>query len=281
MCRVIRVGVCVLVPILWSALCLPLYADSCSDAKSTAEKYFSLYEDIRRMIPEEQTRFVEAACDADEEERSSVMEDAGHRVESNVLSKADELSRLRDDANKSLQSAMDRDECKDQKDDLDRLQKRVDEVSRRVTTMSNGVRAGNNPVFAALRDLGQKAHKEYQAMNSSDENANSKFGTAEVSLSEIGRRVDFLDPKECQVVELKPDANSSAQEDGFKDAKEARDWLNKPENLKAFIKEHEAYAKCKKFVARVDCYHFCPGVADDGSLQVGSLDWKTGCKGPE
>ncbi len=281
MIKAVRVALSLLFPLLWSALYLPVFADSCDDAKSAAEKYLNQYEEIRRMLPEEQKRFVEAACSADDEERANVMDEAGHRVESTIVSQADELNRLHDEASKSLQTAIDADECKDKKDDLTRLQSRVDEVSKRIDTMSNGVHAGSNPVFSALRDLGQKAHAEYQSMNSSFDNANSKYGNAEVSLSDIGRRVDFMDPRGCQVVELKPDSNSSAQSDGFDDAKKARDWLNDPENLAKFIEQYPAYKNCKKFVARVDCYHYCPGVADDGSLQLGSIDWKTGCKGPE
>jgi hypothetical protein len=279
--RIIRMGVFVLCPALLSSLCLPLYADSCDDAKDKGEKYLSTYEDVRHLLPEEQQEFVKAACEADDEELPKVLEEGGHRVESQVLSQIDELDSLKKDALSSLKTAIDADECKDKEDDLTKLQDRVAEVSERIKKMSNGVRMGSNPVFNAMRDLGQKTHKEYQSMNSSFDNVNPRYGNAEVSLSDIARRVDFMDAEHCQVVELKPDSNSSAQSEGFDDAKKARDWLNNPDNRKKFVEDHPTYAKCEKFVARVDCYHYCPEVLEDGELHLGSIDWKTGCKGPE
>lgn len=281
MSRVIQMQACILSVILSSSFCLPLYADSCDDAKDKVQEYLNMYEELRRMIPEEQKEFVEAACTADDEELAKVLDEAGHRAESQILSQADHLKSLHDDASKSLDAAINADECKDKKDDLSRMQDRVEEIANRIDKMGDGVKMGSNPVFNAMRDLGQKTHKEYQSMNSSFDNVNPKYGSSEVSISDISRRVDFMDAKGCQVVELKPDSNSSAQSDGFDDAKKARDWLNDPENLATFIQKYPAYANCKKFVARVDCYHYCPAVLDDGSLQVGSIDWKSGCKGPE
>jgi hypothetical protein len=279
--RIIRMGVFVLCPALLSSLCLPLYADSCDDAKDKGEKYLSTYEDVRHLLPEEQQEFVKVACEADDEELPKVLEEGGHRVESQVLSQIDELNSLRDDALSSLKTAIDADECKDKEDDLTKLQDRVVKISERIEKMSNGVRMGSNPVFNAMRDLGQKAHKEYQDRNSGFNNVREKYGNAEVSLPDISRRVDFMDPKDCQVVELKPESNSSAQSEGFDDAKKARDWLNDADNRKQFVEKYPAYAKCEKFVARVDCYRYCPEVQEDGELHLGDIEWKTGCKGPE
>jgi len=279
--RTIRIVLFALLPVLCSVAGLPVWADQCGDAKNIADQYLGHYEDIREMLPKEQKKFVEAACQADDEERAQIMKEVGARVEEQISDKATELTHMRDDAKQSLKAAIDADECKDQKDELKTLLDRVGDISDRIEKMSNGVSAGSNPVFSALRELGQQAHSAYQSMNSSFQNAASKYGNAEVSLSDISRRVDFMDPRGCQVVELKPDSNSSAQSDGFDDAKKARDWLNDPDNFKKFVDQYPAYKDCKKFVARVDCYHYCPGVAEDGSLQLGSIDWKTGCKGPE
>lgn len=279
--KTIRILLFAALPALCSLASLPVWADQCGDAKDIADQFLGHYEDIRELLPKEQQKFVEAACQADNEERAQVMKEVGARVEEEISDKATELDHMRDDAIQHLKAAIDADECKDQKDDLETLLDRVGDISDRIEKMKDRVRAGNNPVFSALRDLGQQAHKEYQDMNSSFQNAAEKYGNAEVSLSDVARRVDFMDPKGCQVVELKPDSNSSAQSDGFDDAKTARDWLNKPDNFQKFVADYPAYKDCKKFVARVDCYHYCPGVADDGSLQLGSIDWKTGCKGPE
>lgn len=280
--RSFRIMLLAVLPVLCSGASLPAWADQCGDAKNIADQYLGHYEDIREMLPKEQQKFVEAACKADNEERAQVMKEAAARVEEQISDKATELNHMRDDARQNLKAAIDADECKDQKDDLSRQLDRVNEVSERIDKMSNGVRGGNNPVFAAMRELGQQTHSAYQSMNGSFQSTTSNYGgDAEVSMSDIARRVDFMDPKGCQVVELKPDSNSSAQSDGFDDAKKARDWLNDPDNFKKFVEEYPAYKDCKKFVARVDCYHYCPGIADDGSLQLGSIDWKTGCKGPE
>jgi hypothetical protein len=281
--HVARLSVFALIPVLCVELgiCATPNGDKCDDAKDAAQKYLDLYEDIRRMIPEEQSRFVDAVCHADEDARADPPQRGRSEGRKHSLFSSSVLLRkLGDDADKALQSAIESDECKEKADDLIALQKRCQEISKRIDRMSNGVRAGNNPVFSALRDLGQKAHMAYQSMGSTLDNANSKDGDAEVRLDDISRQVDFLDPDGCQVVELKPDANSDPQNDGMEDAKKARDWLNDPTNLATFVQDHPKYAHCTKFVARVDCYHFCPVVLEDGSLQVGNMDWKT-CKGPE
>jgi hypothetical protein len=241
---------------------LEMHEDKCADAKDAAQKYLDTYETIRKMELDEQSHFVDAVCRSDEEERSSVLQEAGRRVESMVHSNIDQSKELKEAADTALKAAIESEDCKE-KDDLVDLQKRCQVVSDRIDRMMVRISASSNPVFDAFKDFGQKIHKIYQDKNSRVENANETYGNAEVTLKDIARRVDFMDPEGCQVIELKPKANSSARNDGFDDGKKARDWLNDAKNLPEFIAKYPKYSHCTKFVTRVDCYTFCPEVQED------------------
>ena len=255
-------------------------ADSCDDAKDAAQKYIDSYEEIRTIDTDALKRLIKAVCGSDEvdwnsdEERKQVFRDEAQRVESTVLGEKSKLDDLKADADSKLTAAISDDQCQEKKDDLSDLQKRVAEVSERIEKISStGVKLGSNPAFDKLRELGQEAHNDYYSHNSK---------CAPYRDIKVGdRKPDCLDPDLCMVIELKPD-NSRAAGNGWDAAKESRDLLNQDEGFDTVAEEDsnfkENFSKCKgKFKARVDCYHYCPEVDDDGNLRSTSLDWVT-CK---
>ncbi len=269
---------CCLVSLLTVALLLTLApharADSCDNAKDAAQKYIDSYEEIRTMDVDALKRLIKAVCDADVEERKQVFRDEADRVESLVLGEKSKLDSLKDDANSKLSAAISDDQCKDKKDDLSALKNRIEEVSGRIEKVSKtGVKAGSNPAFDKLRELGQEAHNDYYSHNSK---------CADYRDLKIGDlKPDCLDPDHCMVIELKPD-NSRAAGNGFTNAKTSRDLLNDDKGFDAAADQNSnfknAFSQCKgKFKARVDCYHYCPEVDDEGNLKSTSLDWTT-CK---
>ncbi len=249
-------------------------ADSCDDAKDAANKYTDSYEEIRTIDVDALKHLVKAVCDADAGERKQVFRDEADRVESLVLGEKSKLDGERDDANSKLDAAIADDQCQDKKDDLSALKDRIGEVSGRIEKISQtGVKLGSNPAFDKLRELGQQAHDDYYSHNSK---------CADYRDLKVGDlKPDCLDPDKCMVIELKPD-NSRAADNGWTNAQASRDLLNSDEGFDATAEANsnfkDAFAQCKgKFKARVDCYHYCPDVDDDGNLKSTSLDWTT-CK---
>jgi len=243
-------------------------ADSRSDAADVAQKYIDSYETIRTMEVEQMKRLIKAVCDADDDERKSVFRDEAERVASMVASEKDKLDKLKADANSKLEAAASDPQCED-KNKLSDLQNRVKELSDRIERIAEkGVHAASNPAFDKLRELGQMAHDDYY---------NHHSGCAPFRDIKVGDlKPDCILADECVVIELKPNS-SRAGYNGWRQAKDARDRLNTDDGFDALdAKAKEALANCKgKFKARVDCYHYCPDVDDDGNVKSTSLDWFT------
>ena len=249
-------------------------ADSCDDAKDAAQKYTDSYEEIRQLDVDALKRLVKAVCDADADEQVQVFRDEAQRVESLVLGEKSKLDTLKAEANSKLTAAISDDQCRDKRNNLSDLQKRVEEISGRIEKISNtGVKLGSNPAFDKLRELSQEAHNDYYSHNS------KCAPYRDIRVGDL--KPDCLDPDACLVIELKPD-NSRAADKGWSAAKQSRDLLNEDKGFDATADKNssfkEKFSQCKgKFKARVDCYHYCPDVDDEGNLKSTSLGWAT-CK---
>lgn len=246
------------------------HADSCTDAVDAAQKYIDSYETIRTMTVDNLKHLVKAVCDADEDKQERILSDEKNRVESMVASEKSNLDKAKADANSKLTAAISDTQCQD-KDKLADLQKRVEELSNRITKIADkGANMGSNPAYDRLRKLGQEAHDDYYEHNR--ECANYR------DIPVGGLKPDCILPDKCIVIELKKDISSAASE-GWRDAQESRDRLNTEAGFNALdSKYQEKFSSCKgKFTARVDCYHYCPDVDNEGNIQSTSLDWTT-CK---
>ena len=274
MLRRTQTWVYLLAMILASGNAHGVYADDlCSGAKGAAENYLNKYEDLRKLDKDLLVRLVDAVCKADDDERKAVYREAKDRLERAIQDETEnDLAKLKANADDSLKAAIADDKCRDEKDALARLQDRVREISERIENLKKKIVGTSNPALLKLAELGQEAHKDYQQIHSEVENANHDYADAEVKVGD--QKVDFLDSKRCKVVELKPQA-SSAVSRGWRYAQDARDWLNRPENLAQFIKDYPHYAECQKFTAQVDCYHYCPEINDEGELASTSIAWYT------
>ena len=244
-------------------------ADSCSDAEDAAQKYIDSYNTIRTMEVDQLKRLVKAVCDADEDERTKVSDDEKPRVESMVASNKSDLDKAKADALSKLSAAISDDQCSN-KSKLNSLKEDVDKYAERIQKIAdNGAQLGSNPAFDKLRKMGQMAHDDYYQHHS------ECAPYRDIPVGSL--KPDCILPDECVVIELKPD-NSRAAYNGYSNAKDSRDKLNTEDGFNALDSKYkEAFASCKqkKFRARVDCYHYCPDVNDEGQFTSTSIDWTT------
>jgi hypothetical protein len=268
--KTITCAVSVLVTAFLITLASPARADSCSDAERAAQKYIDSYESIRTMEVDQLKRLVTAVCEVDEDDRKKVSDDEKNRVESMVASNKGDLDRARADATSKLSAAISDAQCQGNKSKLESLQKDVEKYAERIQNIAeNGARLGSNPVFDKLRKMGQMAHDDYY------EHHSECAAYRDIQVGDL--KPDCILPNECVVIELKPD-NSRAAYNGYRNAKDSRDKLNTDDGFNALDSKYkEAFASCKqkKFRARVDCYHYCPEVDDNGQFRSTSIDWTT------
>lgn len=241
-------------------------ADECDDALRLTGNYVDSYEGIRRLGVDEQRRLVDAICHADDDERISIGRDAENRVRTQVSNEYEKLDRLFNDATKATDKALNSEQCKEKRSQLSDASNRMRDISARIDRMTSAVRAGNNPVFSKLREIGQIAHQEYQSHS-------GECVAREVTVGNY--RADCISSS-CDVIEVKPNS-SRAISTGRDQARGARDVLNTSESEFAKLKnEYPKLAECGgKFKARVDCYIYCPDIDDNGEMRSASIGWST------
>jgi hypothetical protein len=255
--------------VLFAGLSSPTWAGAYDDAMEAANHFIDSYEEIRQMDVEQLTRFVEAVCHADMDERESVANEERSRVEGMIKDQKQRLDGEKAAADSKISTAMSDPQTEDeQKDKLERIQDRMIEVAKRIQNIEdNGVRAGSNPAFDKLRKFGQMAHDDYNLFHSE---------CAEFRDIPVGNlKPDCILPAEsCIVIELKPE-NDRDIANGWKNAEDSRDLLNTSKGFDALSDDYKTkLAGCMgKFTARVDCYHYCPHINDDGTITDGNGDW--------
>lgn len=243
-----------------------------SSARSKADEFKSRQEDLKKLTPAETRKVVTAICEADEEARRDVSQEALARVSQEVKDKSGELEHMRDDANRLLDEVISDENLKDRQDEAKALKDDVQKRWEIIDRMTQSLRGANHPVVSFILTKGQEAHVERQ--NTCD--------AREVVLDD--GRLDCLmaSGETCVVVELKPD-NSRAISKGKDQARRYVDQLNKElkktdsELIKKLIDIKSDFAKCKRFESRIDCYKLCPDINEDNEFRDTRADWRTDC----
>jgi hypothetical protein len=138
--------------------------------------------------------------------------------------------------------------------------------------MTRSLRGSNHPVVSWMVDQGNRAHVDRQY----------SCDAKEISLSSGRLDCAMATGETCLVIELKPD-NSRAVDKGEDQAaryiRELNDELKRPDSsvIKKLIDTDSDFAKCKLFVAQVDCYKLCPDVNEDGEYREVSVSWRRSC----
>ncbi len=244
-------------------------ADDFEDARSLAEGFIGDYESFRNLNKTEVRMVVKAMCDADDDQLDAVSKDVSSRVKADVQSRYDDLDRLQKQVNQALDKVIADDNFQDKRSDARGLKDRVNEVWGRIQRMSEAIRGGNHPVVAYMRQAGQDVHKVYVSEHS------SLCTVHEFPIK--NRQADCVNSDQCWVVELKPN-NNQAVDIGRKHAIEEADALNTDFDLfQELVKRNSDFKKqCwrnKKFLPKVATYIFCPDVDDDGNYLSTSYGW--------
>ena len=247
--------------------CSVVRADDYGDAKKLADDFIDQYEQLRSLKRGEVTLLVKTICDADFDDLDSVSRDVSSRVKDDVNDKYDKLESLHKQAIEALDKTLSNDDFKEKQSEAEGYRKRVEELWGRIERMySDGIRAGNHPVVAFMRRMGQDAHPEYES--------HSEYCTEhEVPTAE--GPADCLYASKCWVVELKPN-NNRAVDKGRTQARKYAESLNKDDDGKfaELVKKNDAFKQSEgKLEARVATYTACPEVDDEGNFKSTSYGW--------
>jgi hypothetical protein len=253
---------CVAIP----SLC---FADDYDDAKSLAEGFIGEYETMRSLDKTELQSLVKALCAADDSQFESVREDVGNRVRDDVEKMYETMDHDQDAANKALDKIIADDNFQDKHSEAQSLKDEVNEKWGRVQGMTDGIRAGNHPVVAYMREAGQKAHQAYQDSHS------SLCTVREQPVKD--NKADCISADQCWVIELKPN-NDGAVNLGRAAAQKEAEALNTDfDEFRKLVDASSSFKnQCwrdKRFAPKVATYVFCPEIDDDGNYISTSYGW--------
>jgi hypothetical protein len=233
-------------------------------AKDNYDHFIGGYEQIRQLQANEQKKLAKAMCEASDDDRRSVGRSVADRVQTEVWNNFDELNRQKEEAEKNIEAVLQDQQCQEKWNEMKKDQERIKEIWPRIEKIKEKVSAGNNPVFAAMTELGKEAHTAYQ-------NAHASEGIKEFPVAHGD--IDFV-TYNCEVIELKSNNSSSL----YKGRKEAEDYTsdlnNDQSTFKKLVDRDSKFATCKKFKAVVMAYESCPEITDDGEMHLRSIEWK-------
>jgi len=245
-----------------------------SAARSKVDELKAKQMELRKVTPEETRKIVTAICEAEEDDRRKVGEDAAERVARTVNSQLGDLRSVRDQSYRLLDDVIGDENVKDRHGEAKELK---DDVSKRWDSIEKmaerAMRGANHPLVSFMIRQGIEAHKDQQ-------------GSCDASefVLDSGKRVDCLmaTGQSCLIIELKPSGskavrNGRDQVRGY--AKELNDELKnkEPKVIQRLIGIKSDFARCKSWEYRVDCYTLCPTVEEDGSFREPRVDWRKDC----
>jgi hypothetical protein len=244
-----------------------------SAARSKVDELKTRQGELRKVTPEETRKIVTAVCEADEDERKRAGDEAAERVARTVNSQLGDLRNVREQAYRLLDDVIADDDLRDKRDEAkqlkDDVQKRWDSIERMA---ENAMKGANHPLVSFLIRAGQDSHRDYQRnCDASEVATGSRIADCVMASGET-----------CLVIELKPDNSRaiSKGKDQLKDqVSELNSELKKPDSsiIKNLIDKDSDFAKCKRFVDRIDCYKLCPDVNEDATYRESRADWKKDC----
>jgi hypothetical protein len=241
-------------------------ADDFDYASALAGNFQSDYEALRALDPKELRELTKAICDADEDEQADIARSVSSRVKDQVNYEYDKLQRRKTDVDAALDKVLSNDQFKEKWGGARDWKAKTQESWDRITRMTEALRGGSHPVVAMMRDLGQRAHSEYQGNS-------SKCTVHEWTLP--SGNADCINARSypsCQVIEIKPN-NSRAVSKGERQAKDYVEDLKRDDERKKLIDKDSDFTKCTDFQPKVVRYSACPEIDDNGEVRSLSLGW--------
>jgi hypothetical protein len=277
-----RIKTCCLLRLLMVS-CIPMFAppahaDSCDEmiakAHDATQKFLESSDIFRTRSVDSIRHSVNTLCNATDKDQAFDEESAkSNSLQIEEQSTTAEKSSLDDKegiAEIRINAVLTNDRCAGHSGDLADLLNKVHETKSRNERLSSNLlgSSGNGPAFDKFKISVEEIRNGYFDNNKQcAPNRDYKVGDL---------KPDCVDPDHCVVIELKPDNRCS--DDLWKNATQISEQLNSDGGFNQVADNYgdfkDKFSKCKsKFKARIDCYHYCPEVDDEGHLKDVPSDW--------
>jgi hypothetical protein len=243
-----------------------------SAAKDKVHELKSKQAEVRKLAVEETRKLVGEICAASDEDRKSVARNASSNASSRLGYPYREAERAQRDAIDLLERVLSDDSLKEHHDDARSFERELRSRWDKLEDQTRDLRDGRHPVVSHMLDRGEDARRD-------------RIGRCTTRDVEVGyHRADCITAQwdTCTVVSVTSDSRASVRA-GRDRADRVRSELERElrnpssDVLKRLIDRNPDLAKCKRFESRVDCYHLCPDVDDEGRVREGYPSWQEGC----
>ena len=243
-----------------------------STAKEKAREYKSKAGELEKTAADETRKIVREICNASDDDRKSTASSAVSFASSNVRSRFDDAERAQRDANDQLDRVINDDNLKDQRSEARDLQREIHAHWEKLSEHTRGLRDHHPEVVELMLDGGERARRD-RTDRCTARHVAVGFGHADC----IQQRFDT-----CEVISVTSDSSraiSAGKDKASRIARELEQELKKPGSdvIKRLVDTSGDFARCKRFEARVDCYHLCPDIDEDGKFRRESPRWREGC----
>jgi hypothetical protein len=244
-----------------------------SAAKDKAKEYKSKAGELKKTAGDETRKIVREICSASDDDRKSAASSAASFASGNVRYKFDEVDRLQRDANDQLDRVINDDNLKDQRSEARDMQREIRSHWEKLSERTRGLRDSRPEVVEFMLDGGERARRDRTDRCTARHVAVGSFAHADC----IQVRFDT-----CEVISVTSDSSRAISAGKDKASRMARELEQESKKqgsdvIKRLIDSNSDFARCKRFEGRVDCYHLCPDIDEDGKFRRESPSWREGC----
>jgi hypothetical protein len=241
-------------------------------AREKVKEYKSKAGELKKTAADGTRHIVRDICSASDDDRKSAASSAASFASSDVRSKFDEVERLHRDANDQLERVLNDENLKDQRSETRDLQREIQSHWEKLSERTRGLRDGRPEIVEFMIDGGESARRDRTDRCTARHVA---VGFAHADCIQV-----HFDT--CAVVSVTSDSSraiSNGKDRAVRIARELEQESKKTGSdvIKRLVDSNSDFARCKQFEARVDCYHLCPDVDEDGKFRHESPSWREGC----
>jgi hypothetical protein len=241
-------------------------------ARMAASDYKSKASELKRIAAGEARNIVRDICAASDDDRKSAASSASYSAASNFRYKYDEVEHIQRDAIDQLDRVLNDENLRDYHSEARQLQNEVRSSWEKIAERTSDLRDRRHPVVEFMLDGGDRAKREREDRCTARHVA---VGYAHADC--IKQRFDT-----CEVISVTSDSSraiSNGRDRAQRIARQLEEESKKPGSdvIKRLIDSNSDFARCKQFEPRVDCYHLCPDIDEDGKFRHESVSWREGC----
>jgi len=164
------------------------------------------------------------------------------------------------------------DNFKDQRSEARDLQREIRSHWDKLSEHTRGLRDHHPDVVEFMLDGGERARRD-RTDRCTARHVAVGFAHADC----IQQRFDT-----CEVISVTSDSSRAISAGKDKASRIARELEQESKKqgsdvIKRLIDSNSDFARCKRFEARVDGYHLCPDIDEDGKFRHESPSWREGC----